>query len=81
MAEDDRCEQCGSTAFDIDEDGRTYCENGHEQARGHVVAEDDADFSQRGRTVRKKEIKEKLKFSRGTTYPHVGCRTHIRHCC
>ncbi|KAI1625976.1 hypothetical protein EDD37DRAFT_324476 [Exophiala viscosa] len=64
MAEDERCEQCGSRTFDIDEDGRTYCDNGHEQARGHIVAEDDADFSQRGKTLRKREAKEKQKFSK-----------------
>ncbi|KIV83293.1 hypothetical protein PV11_05331 [Exophiala sideris] len=64
MAEDDRCEQCGSRSFYVDEDGRTYCENGHEQARGVIVEEDDADFGQRGKTLRKKEAKEKQKFSR-----------------
>ncbi|KAK5207081.1 hypothetical protein LTR41_007148 [Exophiala xenobiotica] len=64
MDDDDRCEQCGSTTFEVDEDGRTYCTNGHEQARGHIIAEDDADFARQGTTVRKKDARPKQKFSR-----------------
>ncbi|KAK7896968.1 hypothetical protein LTR67_004856 [Exophiala xenobiotica] len=64
MDDDDRCEQCGSTNFEVDEDGRTYCTNGHEQARGHIIAEDDADFARQGTTVRKKDARPKQKFSR-----------------
>ncbi|KIW41491.1 uncharacterized protein PV06_07042 [Exophiala oligosperma] len=64
MDDDNQCLFCGSTEFYVDEDGRTYCAQGHEQARGHVVDEDEADFANRGRVVRKKEVKEKQKFSR-----------------
>lgn len=72
MDDDNQCLFCGSTEFYVDEDGRTYCAQGHEQARGHVVDEDEADFANRGRVVRKKEVKEKQKFSRGKLCVELG---------
>ncbi|KEF57854.1 uncharacterized protein A1O9_05775 [Exophiala aquamarina CBS 119918] len=62
--DDDRCDQCGSTDFTIEDDGRTYCANGHEQARGIITAEDDADYARKGKVVRKKEKKSKQKVSK-----------------
>ncbi|KAK5045895.1 hypothetical protein LTR84_008681 [Exophiala bonariae] len=64
MAEDDGCEICGSTDFAVDDDGRTYCANGHDQGRGPVTAEDDQDFVRKGKVVRKKEKKVKQKISK-----------------
>lgn len=63
--DDDRCDQCGSTDFTVEDDGRTYCSNGHEQARGVITAEDDADYARKGKVVRKKEKKSKRKMSKG----------------
>lgn len=63
--DEDACQTCGSTELTIDEDGRTYCANGHEQARGIVTAEDDQDFARPGNIIRKKEAKGKQKVLRG----------------
>ncbi|EXJ90819.1 hypothetical protein A1O1_03924 [Capronia coronata CBS 617.96] len=63
MDEDDRCEQCGSTDFLVEDDGRTYCENGHDQGRAPVTGEDELDFARQGRVLKKKEAKEKQKVS------------------
>ncbi|EXJ82645.1 hypothetical protein A1O3_06458 [Capronia epimyces CBS 606.96] len=64
MDEDNSCPQCGSTQLEVDEDdGRTYCENGHDQGRAPVVAEDDQDFARQGKVLKKKEAKEKQKAS------------------
>lgn len=65
MDEEDRCDQCGSTDFAVEDDGHTYCANGHEQARGAIIAEDDQDFNRKGRVIRKKEKKVKQKVSKG----------------
>lgn len=64
MSDEDPCEQCGSTDFNVEDDGHTYCVNGHEQARGVITAEDDQDFARQGKIVRKKEKKSKQKFSK-----------------
>lgn len=65
MDDEDRCDQCGSTDFTVEDDGHTYCANGHEQARGAIIAEDDGDFARQGKVVRKKEKKSKQKVSKG----------------
>jgi len=64
MEEENTCPQCGSTAFYV-EDGKTFCDNGHEQQAGLVTAEDEQDFSKQGKIVRKKEKKTKEKLSKG----------------
>lgn len=69
MAEDDYCDQCGSTDFAVEDDGRTYCANGHEQNRGVVTAEDDQDYARQGKVVRKKEKKVKQKLSKSEFEP------------
>lgn len=75
MDEDDRCEQCGSTVLEVEDDGRTYCENGHDQGRAPVTADDDLDFARQGKVIRKKERKEKQKISGGKIVPSVLARS------
>ncbi|RVX75865.1 hypothetical protein B0A52_00222 [Exophiala mesophila] len=64
MNEEDACNQCGSTDFTLEDDGRTYCANGHDQERGIATAEDDADFGRQGRLFKKKDIKSKTRISK-----------------
>ena len=64
MDGEEDCAICGSSDF-YDEDGRLFCRNGHDQGRGLVTAEDDADFARQGNVVRKKVKREKQKVSKG----------------
>ena len=73
MNEEDACNQCGSTDFTLEDDGRTYCANGHDQERGIATAEDDADFGRQGRLFKKKDIKSKTRISKGRIYPGLSC--------
>ncbi|KAL2413105.1 hypothetical protein ABEF95_014573 [Exophiala dermatitidis] len=63
MDDDDRCEQCGSSVFIVEDDGKTYCDNGHDQGRAPVTAEDELDYGRQGKVLRKKEPKEKQKVT------------------
>lgn len=65
MDDDDRCEQCGSSVFIVEDDGKTYCDNGHDQGRAPVTAEDELDYGRQGKVLRKKEPKEKQKVTGG----------------
>ena len=72
MDDDEGCPICGNADFH-DEDGRTLCDNGHDQGRGLATAEDDADFGRQGSIVRKKVDREKQKISKGRpTLPSLG---------
>ncbi|KAM0709362.1 hypothetical protein Q7P35_003400 [Cladosporium inversicolor] len=49
-------EGCGSRRFHIDNDGYTYCEQGHQQShRGTVIAEDTGELVQLGRKQRRRD--------------------------
>ncbi|KAK5121594.1 hypothetical protein LTR85_004766 [Meristemomyces frigidus] len=49
-------EDCGSTRFEIRDDGYTYCHRGHQQsARGTVIADDTGELVITGRRTRRKD--------------------------
>ena len=58
------CPQCGSTTIYIDDDdGNQYCGNGHRQDTGLQI-ENEQEFGQRGKTLKRKEIRGRTKVSR-----------------
>ena len=71
MDDEEGCTVCGSNILH-EEDGRTLCQNGHDQGRGPITAEDDGDFVRQGTIVRKKVKKEKQKITKGgSTHFHA----------
>ena len=62
----DQCDQCGITDFEI-HDGIRFCVNGHQQSGVFETAEDDQDYSRRGRLVKAKDKQPKQKISKGKT--------------
>ena len=63
FGEENACEQCGSHQFHID-NGLKYCSRGHQQ-EGPIVAEDEADFGNQGRTSRVRKEKVRIKVVKG----------------
>jgi hypothetical protein len=69
MADAEPCSQCGSTRFH-EQDGVTYCHNGHDQGRGLAIGVDDGDFGKQGTIVRKKGDRERSAKSRSEELLH-----------
>lgn len=80
MNDEDPCSQCGSTEFNLEDDGRTYCANGHDQGRGVITGEDEADFGRLGKVVRKKVPKTKVKASKSESLAFVSLNEILHRC-
>lgn len=66
MAEEEElCPICGIGGTYDDDDGQTYCNNGHNLGHGPRIGEDDDDFGRRGQSHRVKDKDPKQKASKG----------------